>query len=188
VAVVDRIWDDDPKGHPRLHGADQIINFAVPAKHPQTGQTVSIILSGWASNAARTQGFFQVYRPASIRAEQVVKSQDGDAEEVTDNWQVRDATGQGGMALELRSRRLLSARTRTRGQVWAISAKDPTVAQLHQFKATADVVKSLPEGIDRVQHYTFRLNGAEFSALFDGSEQLIGISVTPWHVRQVFTP
>jgi hypothetical protein len=188
VVMVDRIRDDDPEGNPRSHGADQIIHFAVPAKHPQTGQTVSVILSGWASNAARKPGFFQVYRPASIWAEQIIKSQDGDAEEVSDIWEVRDAAGQGGMALQLQSRRLLSARTRARGEVQAISTKGPAVAQRHQFDAVADVIKSLPDGVDRVQHYAFRLDRPEFSPLFDGSEQLIGISVTHWYVRQVFTP
>ncbi len=188
VVLVDRIRDDDPTGHPRSHGADQIINFVAPAKHPQAGQAVSVILSGWASNAARNPGFFQVYRPASIRVEQSIKSQDGDAEDVADLWEVRDASGQGGMTLHLQSRRLLGARTRARGAMRAISAKDPAVAQLHQFDALVDVVRSLPDAVDRVQHYAFHLDRPEFSALFDGSEQLIGISITPWYVRQVFTP
>ena len=188
VALVDRIRDDDAKGNPRSHGADRLVNFVVPAKHPQTGQAVSVILSGWASNAARVPGFFRVYRPASIRTEQVIKSQDGDAEEVSDVWEVRDTAGLGGMELRLRSRRLLGARTRARGEVRLISARDPTLGQLHQFDAAADVVKSLPEGIDRVQHYAFRLDMPGFGSLFDGSEQLIGISVTPWYVRQVSTP
>jgi hypothetical protein len=39
-----------------------------------------------------------------------------------------------------------------------------------------------------VQRYAFRLDRPEFRALFDGSERLIGISITPWYVRQVFTP
>jgi hypothetical protein len=188
VALVDRIRDDDPTGNPKSHGADQLINFVVPAKHPQTGGTVSIILSGWASNAARVPGFFRVYRPASMRVEQIIKSLDGDAEEVTDIWEVRDMAGLGEMALQLQSRRPLGARARVRGEVQVISAKDPTLGQLHHFDAVADVVKSLPEGIDRVQRYAFRLNAPEFGSLFDGSEQLIGISVTPWYVRQVFTP
>jgi hypothetical protein len=44
----------------------------------------------------------------------------------------------------------------------------------------------VPEGLDRLQEYTFSLTVPEYLKLFDGSEQLIGVSVTPWYVRQVF--
>jgi hypothetical protein len=49
-----------------------------------------------------------------------------------------------------------------------------------------DIAKRGPEGVDRVQYYTFRLTAPEYGTFFDGSEQLSGISVTPWYVRQVF--
>jgi hypothetical protein len=186
VALVDRVRDDDPAGKPKFRGADRIINFVAPATHPQTGQIASIILGGWASNSARVPGFFQVYRAATIRVEQVIKSRDDDVEEVTDVWEVQDTTGLGEMELQLQSRRPVSARTRARGEARVISAKDPDLWQLHKFEAAMDVVKSGPEGVDRVQHYTFRLTTPEYGTLFDGSEQLIGISVTPWYVRQVF--
>jgi hypothetical protein len=39
-----------------------------------------------------------------------------------------------------------------------------------------------------VQEYRFRLTVPEYRELFDGSEQLIGISVALWHWRQVFGP
>jgi hypothetical protein len=186
VALVDRVRDDDPEGKPKFRGTDRIINFVAPAKHPQTGQIASIILGGWASNSARVPGFFQVYRAASFRVEQVIKSQDGDVEEVTDVWEVQDTTGLGGMELRLQSRRLVAARMRARGEAHAISAKDPALSQLHKFEAATDVVKSVPAGVDGVQQYTFRMSGPEFGTLFDGSAQLIGISVTAWYVRQVF--
>jgi hypothetical protein len=67
-----------------------------------------------------------------------------------------------------------------------LSAKDPALWRLHRFDAATDVVKSVPEGSDRVLHYTFHLTAPEYDTLLNGSEQLIGISVTPWHVRQVF--
>jgi hypothetical protein len=186
VALVDRVRDDDPEGKPKFRGTDRFINFVAPAKHPQTGQIASIILGGWASNSARVPGFFQVYRAASFRVEQVIKSQDGDAEEVTDAWEVQDTAGLGGMELRLQSRRLMAARTRARGEAHAISAKDQTLWQLHKFDAVAEVVKSVPAGINKVQGYSFRLSAPEYGALFDGSEQLISIRVTPWYVRQVF--
>jgi hypothetical protein len=51
VVLVDRIRDDDPQGNPRSHGADRTVNSVAPAKHPQTGQTVSVIsgIPAWES-------------------------------------------------------------------------------------------------------------------------------------------
>jgi hypothetical protein len=110
----------------------------------------------------------------------------GEAEEVTDVWEVRDAAGHGGLELRLQSQRKMTARRRARGEAHVVSAKDPDLWQLHRFDTAADVVKSGPEGIDQVKRYTFRLSAPDYDELFDGSEQLISISVTPWYVRQVF--
>ncbi len=40
--------------------------------------------------------------------------------------------------------------------------------------------------IDRVKAYTFRITQPDYVKLFDGSEQLVGISAFAWYVRQVF--
>lgn len=186
VVLVDRQRDDEAEGRPGFRGANRIVNIAVPARHPQLGQVTSIILGGWASNPANVPGFYQVYRQATIRVEQAMKGE-AEAEEVTDVWEVHDAAGQGGIELRLQSRRTMAARTRERGEAWVLSAKDPNLWQRHQFDAATDVVKSVPEGIDAVQQYTFRLTAPEYRELFDGSDQLVGIIVAPWHVRQVFT-
>ena len=69
-----------------------------------------------------------------------------------------------------------------------VSAKDQDLWQLHKFDAAVDVVKSVPEGIDEVKRYAFRLSAPEFGDLLDGTEQLISIRVTPWYMRQVFVP
>jgi hypothetical protein len=185
VVLVDRVRDDDAEGKPRSQGADRIINVAVPARHPETAETVSIILGGWASAPANVPGFYQVYRKAAVRVEHVLKSQDEDAEGVTEFWEVQDAAGSGGMQLRLQALRKAGKRVRERGEAHVVSAKDPALRQVHKFEGATDVVKSVPEGIDEVQHYTFRLTAPEYSTLFDGAEQLIGISVTPWFVRQV---
>jgi len=186
VVLVDRVRDDDAEGKPRSHGADRIINVAVPARHPQTAETASIILGGWASTPVNVPGFYQVYRAAAVRVEHALKSDEGDVEEAMDLWEVRDAAGAGGVELRLQSLRKVGRRTRAEGEAHVVSAKDPALWQVHRFQGATDVVRSVPEGIDKVQHYTFRLTALEYGTLFDGSEQLIGISVTSWFVRQVF--
>jgi hypothetical protein len=186
VVLVDRVRDDEAEGRPSFSGTNRIINLAAPARHPQTGEMASIILGGWASNPANVPGFYQVYRAATVHVERTIKDLPGEAEEVTDVWEVHDAAGHGGLELRLQSRRKMAARRRARGEAHVVSAKDPDLWQLHRFDAAADLVKSRPERIDEVQRYTFRLSAPEYGELFDGSEQLISISVTPWHVRQVF--
>jgi hypothetical protein len=186
VVLVDRVLDDDPKGRPRASGTNPLIMFVAPGRHPQTGHTASVILGGFAANPAGVPGFYQVYRAASIRVEQMIKNQEGGAEEVTDIWEVREATRAKELELRLRSLRPAGARSRARGEAHTISAKAPALWRIYQFDAAIDVVKSVPEGVDRLQENTFSLTVPEYLKLFDGSEQLIGISITPWYVRQVF--
>jgi hypothetical protein len=188
VVFVDRLRDDDPEGKPKSSATktNRIIPFLAPAKHPQTGQTASLVFGEFVSNPAQVPGFYKVFRAATVRVEHTIKSQDVEAEEVTDVWEVRDATGTGGIEFRLQSLRQVGTRTRDKGEPNIISAQDPALWRIYKFDAATDVVKSVPEGIDRVQGYTFRLTVPEYSKLFDGSEQLIGISVTPWYVRQVF--
>ena len=179
---------DDAAGRPRARGANRIINLAVPAKHPQTGQTATVILDGFASNHANIPGVLQAYRAATVRMEHTIKAHAADVEEVTDVWEVQEATGPGGLELRLRSLRQLSAQTRESGEAQLLSARDPSLWQRHTFDAVAEVVKSIAEGTEQVQEYRFRLTVPEYRELFDGSEQLIGISVAPWHLRQIFGP
>jgi hypothetical protein len=148
----------------------------------------SIIFDGFASNPANVPGFFQVYRAATVRMEHTIRGHAPDVEEVTNVWEVQEAEGPGRLELRLQSRRQLTAQTWERGETRLLSAKNPALWQLHKFEAVAEVVKSVPEGVDRVQEYRLRLTGPEYRKLFDGSEQLIGISMTPWYVRQVFAP
>jgi hypothetical protein len=185
VVLVDRLRDDEAEGKPGFHGPNHIVNIVVPARHPQTGQIASIILGGWASNPANVPGFYQVYRQAAVRVEQVTRGE-AEAEEVVDVWEVRDTASRGGLELRLQSQRTLSMRTRERGEAQALSAKNPDLWHRHRFDAATDVVRSVPAGIDMVQQYSFRLTAPEYREFFDGSEQLVGIVAAPWHMRQVF--
>ena len=186
VVFVNRIREDDLEGKPRYSGTNPFIVFVAPVKHPQTGQTVGVILDGLASNPAGVPGYYKVYRAATVRVEHASKSHEVDEEAVTDVWEVRDATGPGRVELRLQSLVKVGARTRDKGEAENISAQDPALWRIYKFDAATDVVKSVPQGIDRVKGYTFRLTAPEYSKLFDGSEQLIGITLLPWYVRQTF--
>jgi hypothetical protein len=48
-------------------------------------------------------------------------------------------------------------------------------------------VRSAALGIDRIQSLDLRVSSAEFAELFNGSEQLVGINLLSWYIRQVYT-
>ena len=50
------------------------------------------------------------------------------------------------------------------------------------------MVRSIPAGIDRVQAYSLRVTVPELRPLFDGSEQLVSVSLIPWYLREVSQP
>lgn len=186
IVLIERVRDEDPEGKPKYSGTNRIVVYAAPVKDPQTGTTAVMVLGGFASNPAYVPGFYKIFRAATVRVEHAIKSQELDAEGITDVWEVQDATGSGGLDLRLESLRKVGARTRSKGAPNVISAKDPTLWRIYKYDAAVDVVKSAPEGIDRVKNFNFRLTDPEFGKLFDGSERLVGIYVQPWYVRQVF--
>ncbi len=68
------------------------------------------------------------------------------------------------------------------------SAVIPTFYRIYRVEQLIDLVKSIPAGVDRVQNFQFRVTMPELRKLFDGSEQVVGILVIPWSVRQLSLP
>jgi len=64
----------------------------------------------------------------------------------------------------------------------------PDFYRIYRIEQAADVVRSAAGGTDRVQKYFFKASGPLLSLLFNGSEQLVSITSTPWYSRQAFLP
>jgi hypothetical protein len=66
------------------------------------------------------------------------------------------------------------------------SAAKPDFYRIYRFEQSADEVRST--GADRVQKVVFKASGPKLAPLFDGSEQLIGVTSVPWYTRQTYLP
>jgi hypothetical protein len=66
------------------------------------------------------------------------------------------------------------------------SAVKPEFYRIYRSEQSTDVVRSATA--DRVQKVVFKASGPKLSPLFDGSEQLIGVTSNPWYTRQTFLP
>jgi hypothetical protein len=101
-------------------------------------------------------------------------------------WKVQDSAGE---ILELRMdyHRVVPKRIKKR-EFKVRSSVEPDFFRIYRDDYAVGLVKSIPAGINRMKYYRFRSTIPELRKMFDGSEQLVGISVNPVHVRQVFLP
>ena len=186
ISLVDNLRTENPEGNTSVSGTLRFAFFAAPATNPKTGQTVAVVLGGFASNAAYVPGYYQVYKAAAIRMQHATKSVEGGADERTDVWEVVDGSGKTELSLRMITLPDANMRSRVKSEIHSISARDPALWRIYKFDSITDVVKSAALGIDRVQSLNLRVNSAEFADLFDGSEKLVGINLLPWYVRQVY--
>ena len=120
-----------------------------------------------------------------MRVEHATKGVDFEPAGSSELWEVRDAAGG---ILELRLQYQRGIPVRVKAEAKPRSAVDPNFFRIYRIDQGLDAVKSVPTSIDRVQQYSLRVTMAELRKLFDGSEQLISVSVLPWYHRQVSLP
>jgi len=185
VVFIDAFLLLDPQGKPDIGGINRLAVFAVPAKHPQTGEMVTVIIGGFTANIDYVPGAYKNFTHATIQREQTYKGANIEAGMGSDFWEVQGTRG-GTIELRLQYQRALPARAKSEQKIY--SAVEPSFFRIYRTDTATDMVKSIPDGIDRVQKYQLRMAVPELSKLFDGTEQLVGVQVIPLYVRQVFLP
>jgi hypothetical protein len=68
------------------------------------------------------------------------------------------------------------------------SAVEPAFFRIYRVEQGADVVKSVPASIDRVQNFKLTVGIQELKKTFDGSEKVVSVTMIPWYLRQVSLP
>jgi hypothetical protein len=66
------------------------------------------------------------------------------------------------------------------------SAVKPGLYRIYRYEQSADMVRGAEA--DRVQKVVFKATGPKLAPLFDGSQQLIGVTSIPWYTRQTYLP
>ena len=160
--------------------------LVAPAKHAQTGESAPFIIRAFVPHED-----IDLYNPyknsvrATIRREQTLKSADLGPGTGSELWELWDSAG--GM-LQFRMEYQRAVPSRAKREAKPRSAVEPTFFRIYRWDQGSDLVKSVPAGIDRVRNYQLRVTVSELRKLFDGTEQLVGIVVVPWYVRQLYLP
>ena len=172
----------DGEGKPVHGGTLCCVGLVAWAKNPQTGELAPFVLRVYApyddSGPYKNSVKAMVFRGATLQGANL----GGKASEV---WKVQDSAG-GTMEFLMDYQRAVPKRTKREFKVR--SSVEPDFFRIYRDDYAHELLKSIPAGIDRVKNYKFRVTISELSEMFDGSEQLVGISVNPSRVRQAFLP
>jgi hypothetical protein len=152
-------------------------------KNPETGELVPFVLRVYAPYD--DSGPFKNTVKARVSREATIKDATSESGTSSEVWKVQDSAGG---ILEFRIDYQRGIPSRTKREFKLRSSVAPDIVFNCRDDRTSDYVKSIPAGIDRAQNYKLRVTMSELSKMFDGSEQLVAISVNPCFVRQRFLP
>lgn len=183
VVIFNDVWlNQDASGRAAPDAVNRYVGFVTPAKHPVTGEEASFNFRIFTAHPDAVSGKYRTARLATVRREQEVQN-DGLTATVSERFALR--TPDGGV-VDLRLQYHGGVPTRAAGHNRVRSAADPTILRVYHVDQLVYVVRDVPKGIDRVQDLRVDVTVPELRDLFDGSEQLVSITVSPHYFRQVY--
>jgi hypothetical protein len=168
INFIDRVLNQDAEGKLVAGGYDRLVSVNMPAKHPETGKAGPFVMRIFTVNPQSIPGNDKTSVQASVRREQALKWVDLEPGVGSELWEVRGTAG-GMIGLQLQYRGAVPARANVEAK--PRSPVNPEFFRIYHIDQGVDVVKSIPQGIDRVQHYQLRVTVSELGKLFDGTEQ-----------------
>jgi hypothetical protein len=182
VLLDDKFIMQDAEGKPIKGGTYCIAALIGFGKNQQTGEFAAFVTRlYWPYD---DPGYYKNHVKATVFRGATLQGTDLGGR-VSEVWKVQDSAG-GIMEFLMDYERAVPKRTKREFKVR--SSVEPDFFRIYRDDYAHELVKSIPAGIDRVKNYKFRVTMSELSEMFDGSEQLVGISVNPSRVRQVFLP
>jgi hypothetical protein len=185
LVFVDQHLVVDPDGKPAGSGINRILALVVPSKHSGTGETASVVARLFSADPSYVPSPYKNALPGQIRRERVVRESNTEPASGRELWTVRDSAG-GTVELSFDYIGALPVRSKSESKVY--SAVEPAFFRIYRVEQGADVVKSVPASIDRVQNFKLTVGIQELKKTFDGSEKVVSVTMIPWYLRQVSLP
>jgi len=186
VLFAQNLLCQTPDGKPSASGGTaRYVPLVIPAKHAQTGEESSFVMRIYTTDHGGLPGPYKNSVKADVRRELTLRGENLAPGTGSDDWEMKEASG-GTIVVRLSYERSVPVRAKIEQKIR--SSVDPDFYRIYRVDQGAELVKSVPAGVDRLQSYEFRSTVPELSKLFDGSSQLVSIMEIPWYVRQVSLP
>jgi hypothetical protein len=183
VTFMDWLVVQDPDGKPT--NTYSHVGLTVPAKQNGTEATVAMVVAGLSAPPGYAPGPYRNFGAAKSIIARTLRIDDDGVSRAEESWQFE---GESGDTIQLQLQFVRGTARRSKLEAEVHSAMKPEFYRIYRIDEAVDVVRSADSGTDRVQKYLFKASGPQFSALLNGSEQLVSITSFPWFSRQAFLP
>jgi hypothetical protein len=179
VTFIDRLsaQDADGKALPQV----RTVTLSVPAKKKGSETRGTMLFAIYTSGGSG--GPYGVSVHADTKMERKTAVDPAGTASVEEVWQFQAPDGN---SVQLQIQYLRGAPTPAKAESLLYSAVKPDFYRIYRYEQSADEVRGA--GVDRVQKVVFKASGPQLAPLFDGSEQLIGVTSVPWYTRQTYLP
>jgi hypothetical protein len=182
VYLVDFQFGQDPAGKP-LIGAPTMA-LVIPARKTGTDIVAGIIPGGYTAPAG-VPGAYGNFLAGKVTVERQSHTE-GDGKTVIDEtWQIR---GDDGARVDFQIKFVRGVPVREKTEMKYYSSTKPEFYRIYRVEQGTDVVRSAATGVDRATRLSFKASGGKLAPLFDGAEQLIGVTSLPLFLRTVYLP
>lgn len=175
----------DSDGKAQLGEQDRGIVVLVVARHVDNGEVGLWVVRSLAASPRSIPGPYRNSKPATIQMEQRITSGEASGGLGIESWRIRDQAGHG-LMMYLHYRAGIPVQSTS--HMTMRGGPDPAFRRIYRTDKGADVVRSRPMAVDRVEEFRFSSTLEEFAEIFDGNEKLVSIAVEPWYMRQVLMP
>jgi len=180
ITLIDYLMVQDPEG--KASPQYSTIAMNIPAKKTATGETANMVFGGFIAPGG-APGPYSVFGPANITIDRSVHTDPDGKSIIKESWQ---AKAEDGNALDVQLEFVRGVPARGKAEAKIRSAAKPDFYRVYRFEQAADVARSTATGVDRVVKFSFKASGPKLAPIFDGGEQLIGITSVPSYTRSIY--
>ena len=173
----------DAQGLPKNGGRYRGVAMVSPAKAEGSDETVFFVSKVYINDAAINP--YKNSVEADVSRQVLATGKGGEPASARESWSVAPETG-GEIALSVAYQRSMPARGDR--EIEVRSSAEPDFYRIYRYTQYADLLMSVPAEVDRVESLALDVSTRELGAIFDGSEQLVGVLSLPWYMRETFLP
>lgn len=186
VIFTQTLLCETPDGKPSPScGMARHVVLTVPAKHTQSGEEAVFVTRIYTTAADRIPGHYKNSVQADLRREFTLKIENMEPGTGSDYWEMKEASGG---IIKVRFAYKRTALNRVKWERKIRSAIDPNLYYLYRVDQSAELLKSVPAGIDQLQSYEFSSTVPELAKLLNDSAKLVSVTEIPCYFLQASLP